>query len=54
MNTNLMVAVLQKELETRLLTEKELRQQLVVYNEKFETFQVSQFQMPTRCLPSEL
>jgi len=29
----------QKELETRLLTEKELRQQLVVYNEKFETFQ---------------
>eukprot|EP00658_Telonema_sp_P-2_P028862 TRINITY_DN22031_c0_g1_i1.p1 TRINITY_DN22031_c0_g1~~TRINITY_DN22031_c0_g1_i1.p1 ORF type:complete len:191 (+),score=87.83 TRINITY_DN22031_c0_g1_i1:112-684(+) len=29
----------QKELETRLLTEKELRAQLVVYNEKFETFQ---------------
>ena len=34
------LAAYEKELESRLITEKELRQQLVVYNEKFETFQV--------------
>jgi len=33
------LAAYEKELENRLITEKELRQQLVVYNEKFETFQ---------------